>query len=75
MFVCYLLIPDDDLEFYTKQAVSVLSFLIALIVVHMLPVADWAVVVAHLFLTIAVGIFIAVRWRKQSSTEVGPLWQ
>ena len=38
----------------------------------MLPVADWAVIVAHLTLTIAVGIFIAVRQRKQSSTEVGP---
>ena len=38
--------------------------------IEMLPVADWAVIAAHLSLTIAVGIYIAVRWRKQSSTEV-----
>ena len=70
MFVCYLLILDDDLEFFAKQAVSVLSFLIALIVVQEMVESTYAYMCLHSYNNTICTEYFGLFWRG----SVGLVW-
>ena len=70
MFVCYLLILCADLEFFAKQAVSVLSFLIVLIVVQEMVESTYAYVCLHAYNNTICTEYFGLFWRG----SVGLVW-